>query len=61
MKGGYAADDGAALHFRGSTFIEAVSSRPEAFAYRVELTAGRVTETRLPIRFLGISGRPVNQ
>lgn len=61
MKAGYAADDGAALHFRGSTFIEAVSSRPEASAYRVELTGDGVTETPLPIRFLGMSGRPVNQ
>ena len=52
MKGGYAADDGAALHFQGSTFIEAISSRPDACAYRVELTADGVTETRLPIRFL---------
>ena len=53
MKGGYAADDGAALHFRGPTFIEAISSKPEASAYRVERTADGVTETRLPIRFLG--------
>ena len=53
MKPGYAADDGAALHFHGSTFAEAVSSNPAAYAYRVELTATGVTETRLPVRFLG--------
>ena len=53
MQAGYAADDGAALHFRGSTFAEAVSSKPGACAYRVELTANGVTETRLPVRFLG--------
>jgi len=53
MKGGYAADDGAALHFRGPTLVEAISSKPEASAYRVELDAAGVTETRLPIRFLG--------
>jgi dipeptidase E len=50
---GYAADDGAALHFRGSELVEAVSSRPEAGAYRVELVKGRVIEIRLPVRFLG--------
>jgi dipeptidase E len=48
-----AADDGAALHFRGPTLVEAISSKPEASAYRVELDAAGVTETRLPIRFLG--------
>jgi dipeptidase E len=50
---GYAADDGAALHFAGSTLAEVVSSRPEAGAYRVEKVDGRVVETRLPVRFLG--------
>ena len=50
---GYAADDGAALHFAGSALAEAVSSRPEAGAYRVELVEGTVVETRLPVRFLG--------
>jgi dipeptidase E len=49
---GYAADDGAALHFAGTTFVEAVSSRPEAAAWRVELVSGRVIETRLPVRLL---------
>ena len=55
---GYAADDGAALHFAGATLAEAVSSRPEAGAYRVEHVAGRVVETRLPVRFLGESLQP---
>lgn len=50
---GYAADDGAALHFNGSKLVEVVSSRAEAGAYRVELVEGRVLETRLPVRFLG--------
>jgi peptidase E len=53
MQPGYAADDGAALHFHGQTFVEAVSSRPQAGAYRVELVRESVTETRLPVRFLG--------
>ena len=50
---GFAADDGAALHFVGSTLVEAISSRPDAGAYRVERTGGGVVETRLPVRFLG--------
>jgi hypothetical protein len=52
-RAGYAADDGAALHFIGSRLGEVVSSRPEASAYRVELEGGEVRETRLPARFLG--------
>ena len=50
---GYAADDSAALHFAGSTLIEAVSSRPGAGAYRVERVGGKVVETPLSVRYLG--------
>ena len=32
---------------------EVVSSRPQAAAYRVERTGDSVTESRLPVRFLG--------
>ena len=53
MAGGYAADDGAALHFAGTTLVETVSSRSEAGAYRLDLMDGEVVETRLPVRFLG--------
>jgi peptidase E len=53
MIGGYAADDGAALHFQGTEFVEAVASRENASAYRVELLDGRVVETKLATRFLG--------
>lgn len=59
MEAGYAADDGAALHFRGSELVEVVSSRPGAGAYRVELMEGRVIETRLPVRFLGAADAAV--
>ena len=55
LQSGYAAEDGAALHFCGSELIETVSSRPTAVAYRVELVGGHVVETRLPVRFLGVS------
>jgi peptidase E len=53
MQAGYAADDGAALHFCGTNLAEVVSSRPQACAYRVELIGGVVMETPLPVRFLG--------
>lgn len=53
MQAGYAADDGAALHFQGSNLVDVVSSRPQARAYRVELMGAQVMETPLPVRFLG--------
>src|SRR4051812_28271432 len=37
LPAGYAADDGAALHFVGAKLAEVVTSRPNARAYRVEL------------------------
>ena len=53
LPAGYAVDDGAALHFHGADLVEAVSSRPNASAYHVELVDGNVQETRLQVRFLG--------
>lgn len=53
LAGGYAADDGVALRFDGNDLVEAVSSRPEAAAYRVKLIAGSVEETRIDTRYLG--------
>ncbi len=50
---GYAADDGAALHFRGTELFDVVTSKEGASAYRVELVDGRVRETRLKKRYLG--------
>ena len=47
MPGGYAVDDGAALHFDGGSLARVVSSRPEARAYRVEAVAGEVVELPL--------------
>ena len=54
---GYAADDGAALHFAGTRLREAVSSRPAARAWRVVLRRGQVVETALPTRHLQPTGR----
>jgi len=51
--GGFAADDGAALYFRGTELVEAVSSRPGAGAYRVALVEGQAAESRLDVRYLG--------
>ena len=53
LAGGHAADDGAALHFEGTTLREAICSRPNAKAYRVELVDGKIVERELPTRFLG--------
>ncbi len=49
---GYAADDGAALVFHGTTLHEVVSSRPGASAYRIERTADGVSARRLEARYL---------
>ena len=48
-----ALDDGAAAHFVGTRLKEIVSSRPKAGAYRVSLKKGAVSETPLPVRYLG--------
>lgn len=54
MPAGWAADDGCALHFVDGALKEAVSSRPDARAYRVKRAPdGAVVETPLPTRFLG--------
>jgi peptidase E len=54
--GGFAADDGAALYFRGTELVESVSSRPGAGAYRVALVEGHAVESRLDVRYLGGGG-----
>ncbi len=56
MCGGYAADDGVALHFQGTRLERAVSSRPDGCAYRVQLEGRRVRETRLEVSYLGAAG-----
>jgi dipeptidase E len=53
MRGGYAADDGVALHFRGTELARAVSSRPEGSAYQVRLRGRTVAEKRLEVSYLG--------
>jgi dipeptidase E len=49
---GYAADDGAALHFVDGALHAVVSSRPNATAYRVERDGDAAREARLGARAL---------
>ncbi|MBY8912737.1 Type 1 glutamine amidotransferase-like domain-containing protein [Bacillus sp. YC2] len=49
LQGGYAADDGAALHYIGDQLFRAVSSRADAGVYRVYGTGESVEETELNI------------
>jgi dipeptidase E len=53
MPPGYAAEDGAALHFCGTELSRVVASRPAARGYRLDVAAGRVAETRIATVFLG--------
>jgi dipeptidase E len=53
LAAGWAADDGAAIVFRGEEMAEVVASRPEARAYRVERTREDLTESSLAARYLG--------
>ncbi len=51
--GGFAVDDGAALHFLGTELHKAVSSRPKAKAYHVYLGGGAIQEKELETIYLG--------
>lgn len=53
MRPGYAADDGAALHFVGKDLARVVSSRPHARAFRVEPRGNEVVEEPLDVEYLG--------
>jgi len=53
MAPGWAADDGAALHFVGQGLARVVTSRPKAGAYRVECVGGEAVETPLATEYLG--------
>jgi len=49
---GYAADDGAALHFVGTALEACIAARPTARVYRVGAEGETVVETPLPVRLL---------
>ena len=53
MPPGYAAEDGAALHFCGAELSRVVASRTAARGYRLDVAAGRVVEARIAAAFLG--------
>ncbi|HET7589223.1 MAG TPA: peptidase E [Solirubrobacterales bacterium] len=53
MSGGYAAEDGAALHFVGEELSHVVSSQPKACGYRLDVTGRRVVEMRIATTYLG--------
>jgi peptidase E len=53
LQPGFAADDGAALHFVDGALSEIVTSRPQAAGYKVEDHGGQAYEERLPTRYLG--------
>jgi dipeptidase E len=53
MRSGYAAEDGAALHFTGTELSRVVASRPEARGYRLDVVGDRVVEMRIATTFLG--------
>lgn len=53
MPEGFAADDGAAVHFVDGSLAEIVTSRPQAAAYRVARDGGTVREELLPAHYLG--------
>ncbi|SFD48696.1 Peptidase E [Bacillus sp. OV194] len=50
---GYAADDGAALHFMNGELTKAVSSRPYAKGYKVSKISAKINEEVLPTDYLG--------
>jgi dipeptidase E len=53
MHAGFAAEDGVALHFSGTSLERAVSSRPGGGAFLVEPCEQGVRETRLEVTQLG--------
>lgn len=56
LPGGWAADDGVGLLFRGTHLERVVSSRPGAGAQRVDAVEGELVRTRIEPDMLGVSG-----
>ena len=55
MRAGYAAEDGAALHFTGTELSRVVASRPSR-GYRLDVAGQRVIEMRIATTYLGEPG-----
>jgi peptidase E len=58
MRGGYAAEDGAALHFSGEELSRVVASRPRARGYRLDLAGSRIVEMQIATTYLGNRDTP---
>ena len=58
MPRGYAAEDGAALHFAGTELSAVVASRRSARCFRVTAAGTRTVEMRLATRYLGDAAEP---
>jgi peptidase E len=58
MAPGYAAEDGAALHFTGTELTRVVASRPAARGYRLDPMGERVVEMRIATAYLGDTAPP---
>ncbi|HEX5763853.1 MAG TPA: peptidase E [Solirubrobacterales bacterium] len=56
MRSGYAAEDGAALHFVGAELRRVVSSRQNARGYRLDVVGDRLVEMRIATTYLGDRG-----
>ena len=56
MRGGFAVEDGVGLLFEGTGLAEAVTARPGARAYRVELEGSQVVERLIEPRLLTSNG-----
>jgi dipeptidase E len=56
VRSGYAAEDGAALHFVGTELSRVVASRPQARGYRLDVVGDRVVEMRIATTYLGDPG-----
>ncbi|HEX8752379.1 MAG TPA: hypothetical protein VF731_03090, partial [Solirubrobacterales bacterium] len=56
MRPGYAAEDGAALHFLDTELSAVVSSRPRAHGYRLDVSGQRIVEMRIATSYLGERG-----
>lgn len=61
MRAGYAADDGVALHFKGTKLDRVVSSRERGGAFHVRRSGGQVRETSLEVSYLGGRSGPTKR
>lgn len=54
IKGGYAADDYAGLHFVDGKLLRCISNRPYAYCYQVEKEGDKSVQKRLKTNWLGV-------